>query len=63
MAKDIDVTRREPHRNIHTELDVSVGKLRPLLERIEATDKLIDRIVYKLYRLTDKEIGMVEGRS
>ena len=40
-----------------------MAKLKPLLVRIEATDRLIDRIVYKLYGLTDEEIAVVEGRS
>ena len=37
--------------------------LRPLLAHIAVTDRLIDRIVYQLYRLTEKEIAVVEGRS
>ena len=39
----------------------STGKLKPLMGRIEATDGLIDQIVYKLYGLTDDEIKIVEG--
>jgi len=39
----------------------SAGKLKPLMGRIEATDGLIDRIVYKLYGLTEDEIKIVEG--
>ena len=35
----------------------------PLLERIEKTDRLIDAVVYRLYGLTEEEIGIVEGRS
>ena len=35
--------------------------LAPLLTRIAATDALIDRIVYRLYGLTDEEIAVVEG--
>ncbi|MHC1593979.1 MAG: hypothetical protein ACXQT2_01550 [Methanotrichaceae archaeon] len=31
-----------------------------LLARIEETDRLIDPIVYKLYGLTEEEIGIVE---
>ena len=38
----------------------STGKLKPLMGRIEATDGLIDQIVYKLYGLTDDEIKIVE---
>jgi hypothetical protein len=35
-----------------------VGKFKPLMERIAATDGLIDQIVYKLYGLTEEEIGI-----
>lgn len=38
----------------------STGKLKPLMGRIEATDGLIDQIVYKLYGLTPEEIAIVE---
>jgi hypothetical protein len=34
-----------------------------LVERIEATDRLIDQIVYRLYGLTEEEIAVVEVRS
>jgi len=29
--------------------------------QIEATDRLIDALVYELYRLTEEEIGVVEA--
>ncbi len=35
-------------------------KLAPLLKKIEATDGLIDAIVYRLYGLTESEINIVE---
>jgi cysteinyl-tRNA synthetase len=38
----------------------SVSKLQPLMGRIEATDELIDQIVYRLYGLTEDEIKIVE---
>lgn len=41
----------------------SVGKLRPLRERIEGTDRLIDQIVYRLYGLSEEEIRIIEGES
>lgn len=63
LAKGLDVTRRELQETIRAEFQTSVAKLRPLLERIELTDKLIDQIVYKLYGLTEEEIAVVEGRS
>jgi hypothetical protein len=34
---------------------------RQLVQRIEATDRLIDQIVYRLYGLTEDEIAVVEG--
>ena len=36
------------------------GDAPALLTRIEETDRPIDEIVYKLYGLTDEEIGIVE---
>ena len=40
-----------------------MDKLKPLMERIAETDGLIDQIVYKLYGLTEGEIGIVKGSS
>lgn len=60
-AKGLDITRREPQETIRAEIDTSVAKLKPILETIELTDKLIDQIVYKLYGLTEEEIAVVEG--
>jgi len=63
-ASGIDVTRREPRDDkIRPEFDTSIARLRPLLERIELTDRLIDHIVYRLYGLTEEEVAVVEGRS
>ncbi len=63
LTKGVDITRREPQETIRAEFQASVTKLRPLLERIELTDKLIDQIVYRLYGLTEAEITVVEGRG
>ena len=38
-----------------------MGKLLPLLGQIRKTDELIDAVVYRLYALTEEEIGIVEG--
>ncbi len=43
------------------EFSAAMKVLAPLKSRIEATDKLINRIVYKLYGLTDDEMAIVEG--
>jgi hypothetical protein len=32
-----------------------------LVDRIAATDDLIDQVVYRLYGLTEEEIAVVEG--
>jgi hypothetical protein len=38
-----------------------VDKLGPLRETIKQTDRLIDKVVYELYGLTEEEIRIVEG--
>ncbi len=50
----------EPYKHLHKWYDTSVSKLAPLMRRIEATDGLIDAIVYRLYGLTEDEIKIVE---
>jgi len=45
------------------EFSAAMKVLTPLKSRIEATDKLIDQVVYKLYGLTDDEIAIVEGKG
>ncbi|GAI09521.1 unnamed protein product, partial [marine sediment metagenome] len=56
----IDASRRDFQDRLFIEFDKSLQKLTPLKRRIEMTDRLIDQIVYKLYGLTEKEIGIVE---
>jgi hypothetical protein len=36
---------------------------RELITRLEASDRLIDQVVYRLYGLTEEEIAVVEGRQ
>jgi hypothetical protein len=57
----VDPARREPGEALRAEFEGSAGKLAPLRERILQTDELIDAVVYRLYGLTEKEIGIVEG--
>jgi hypothetical protein len=59
----VDPARREPAEALKSEFDGSLAKLLPLLERIRLTDRLIDAVVYKLYGLTEEEIGIVEGNA
>jgi hypothetical protein len=63
QIKKVDVVGREAQERIRHEYQASVGKLKPLLARIAATDRLIDLIVYRLYGLTEKEVAVVEGRA
>jgi len=46
---------------IASEFSAAVNALTPLKTQIEATDSLIDRVVYRLYGLTEAEIAIVEG--
>ena len=59
----IDPARREPQERLRAEFAASVDKLKPLMERIAATDGLIDQIVYRLYGLTEEKIRIVEGNK
>jgi len=58
----IDPARREPGEFLKVEFEGSLGKLGPLREKIERTDRLIDALVYELYGLTEEEIRIVEGK-
>ena len=60
---DVDAYRNEPAQKIRRAWETSMETLRPLLKDIAATDRLIDRIVYQLYGLTDEEISIVEGSA
>jgi hypothetical protein len=48
---------------LHKKLDAAkLGSEKEMIQRrINATDTEIDRLVYKLYGLTDEEIAIVEG--
>ena len=59
----IDPARREPGETLRAEFEGSLAKLLPLRERIRQTDELIDAVVYRLYGLTEEEIGIVEGNA
>ena len=62
VALDVDAYKNEPAVRIRVAWETSMETLRPLLARIEATDRLIDRVVYQLYGLTEDEIAVVERR-
>jgi hypothetical protein len=43
--------------------DAKLDHEKTLLQRqIEATDASIDKLVYELYRLTEEEIKVIEGK-
>ena len=41
----------------------SLQRVLPIKERLRKTDALIDQMVYRLYRLTEEEIAVVEGKE
>jgi hypothetical protein len=45
------------------EYAASLERLLPLKARLAAADHLIDRVVYRLYGLTEEEVALVEGRA
>lgn len=57
-----DPNARDFQEGVEREFRQSTEKLAPLKERIAATDRLIDRIVYRLYGLTEEEVAVVEGK-
>lgn len=48
------------YRHLQEWYEDSMDKLQPLMGRFEATDGVIDQIVYRLYGLTEEEIKIVE---
>ncbi len=57
----VDPDARQHSQRIRKEFDDSIQSLKPTLERIERTDRLIDWVVYQLYGLTPEEVQMVES--
>lgn len=57
----IDPSNRKTQELFEKHFTKSMSVLEPLKEKIKATDDLIDQIVYKLYGLTEEEIGIVKG--
>src|SRR5438105_7427190 len=48
---------------VRKEYEGSLERVLPLKDRLAKTDALIDQVVYRLYGLTEEEIGVVEGRG
>ena len=60
---EANLQSRELYQRVKEEYEKSLAKLLPLKQKLQKTDWLIDQIVYKLYGLTEEEIGIVEGRK
>ncbi len=59
----VDPTNRKIQETLEKHFEESMAVLKPLKDKIKATDNLIDQIVYRLYGLTDEEIKVVERES
>ncbi|MBI5409878.1 MAG: hypothetical protein HZA14_10975 [Nitrospirae bacterium] len=59
----IDPSDRKKQKLLEDHFTKSMSVLEPVKLKIQTTDDLIDRIVYKLYNLTSGEIEIVEGRN
>lgn len=51
------------NERFQTEYEKSLATLKPIKAQLATTDALIDQVVYRLYGLTEEEIGIVEGRT
>ncbi len=60
----IGVSLSDPHfvARLEKEYGTSLETLLPIKDRLAATDRLIDQIVYRLYGLTEEEIEIVERK-
>lgn len=58
----VDPSARAFQERLQAEYDASLATLLPLKQRLAATDRLIDQVVYRLYGLTEDEIAVVEGQ-
>jgi hypothetical protein len=59
----LDPSDRKKQELLEKHFQKSMTVLSPLKAKIRETDDLIDEIVYKLYGLTDEEIGIVKGEN
>ncbi len=57
----IDLSDRKKQELLERSFTKSLSVLEPLKARINATDDLIDEIVYKLYGLSEEEIRMIQA--
>ncbi len=57
----IDPDARKHYEPIRREFDESIEKLKPTLEQLQRTDRLIDWVVYQLYELSPQEVQTIEA--
>lgn len=58
--KKVDVKPRKTQQLLENEFNESIAVIKPLLQKIDETDKEVDEMVYDLYGLTDEEKRIVE---
>jgi len=58
-----DPDARAFQETLEREYAASLATLLPLKQRLAATDRLIDLLVYRLYGLTEEEVEIVEGQK
>lgn len=59
--KKVDTKVRKNREYLEREFNESIKIINPVLQEIKQTDDKIDKMVYELYELTDKEIGIIEN--
>jgi mevalonate kinase len=59
--KKVDTKDRKNREYLEREFNESIKIINPVLQEIKQTDDKIDKMVYELYELTDKEIGIIEN--
>lgn len=59
----IDPVARKEQQTLEKEYQASLDTLLPLKMQLMRCDKLIDKIVYQLYGLTEEEIAIVENKQ
>ncbi|MCL1469160.1 hypothetical protein [Argonema antarcticum] len=59
----IDPVARKEQQPLEKEYQASLDTLLPIKMQLMRCDKLIDKIVYQLYGLTEEEIAIVENKQ
>lgn len=59
----MNLSGRENQELLRDHFSESTASLRPLKNKIKATDDLIDKIVNSLYGLTEQEVKIIKGKE